>query len=203
MCWVAAIPYALAALSAYSSYSGQNQAKQQGEYQAKVANNNATVSQWQADDAKARGDTAAANVRRQYAAMEGSQAATFASRGIDISEGSPNAILNDTSYFGQVDQNTVRANAAREAWGYKTRGQNFEAEGMFAQAGADARNPAMSGAAAGVSSYFGASGGFGFGAGKGGAGSNNTLLTSSGTVAPKWYGGTNGSAGSPTLNGYG
>lgn len=145
------IPVALAAVSAYQS---SQQKKDAGEYQARVAKNNETVANMQAADAKERGDQAASDVRRKYAALEGTQAASLAARGLDISEGSANAILTDTSFFGDFDQRKARNNAAREAWGFQVRAGNFAGEAGAFQAGADAQNPLLSGALAGVSSYF-------------------------------------------------
>lgn len=189
MCWPALIPVAIAAFSAYQQ---SKQKKAESEYQAKVAKNNAQVAEWQAADAKTRGDAAANNVRRKYAALEGTETASLAARGIDISEGSANALLTDTSFFSDVDQRTTRANAAREAWGYQVQAQNFQTNAAFYQAGADAQNPWASAAMAGAAAYFG-----------GNAGTNNTLLTSSTTVSPKWYGGVNGSAGSGSMSAFG
>ncbi len=173
---------ALAAFSAYSSAEAQNASD---EYQADVARNNETTAQWQAEDAERRGNEAKAATRRKYAALEGTQRATLSARGLDISDGSANALLQDTSFFGEYDQNTVRANAAREAWGYKVQAGNFGNEAGFRQASADGRSPILSGAMAGASAYFGS------GAGRGGGSTvagSNSLLTDSTAVNPKWYG---------------
>src|SRR5687768_17366118 len=114
-----------AALTAVSAYSASETRKGQADYQSKVAANNAKVADWQAADAKERGDQAAAATRRRAAALQGSQAASMAARGLDISDGSANAILTDTDFFGEYDQNIVRSNAAREAYGYQVRAGNF------------------------------------------------------------------------------
>jgi hypothetical protein len=165
MCYVAAIPYVMAALSAYGAYSQAAGQKDQANYQAKVAANNATVAEMQAQDAKARGDVAAAATRRKYAALLGTQRASLAARGLDISDGSPNAILQDTAYFGAVDEQTTRENAAREAWGYRVRAANFQGDAGAYGATADAINPLMAGGMAGA----------------------GTLFSSSSGVAEKWY----------------
>jgi len=173
---------ALAAFGAYSSAEAQNASD---EYQADVARNNETTAQWQAEDAERRGNEAKAATRRKYAALEGTQRATLSARGLDISDGSANALLQDTSFFGEYDQNTVRANAAREAWGYKVQAGNFGNEAGFRQASADGRSPILSGAMAGASAYLGS------GAGRGGGSTvagSNSLLTDSTAVNPKWYG---------------
>ncbi len=200
MCWVALIPAVISAVGAYQQSAA---AKGQAQYQAKVAENNAQVAEWQAADAKERGDAAAADTRRKYAALEGTQAASLAARGLDITEGSANAILTDTSFFGDMDQRTVRANAAREAWGYKTKANNFAGDAAMFSSGADAINPALSGVLAGTSSYFGNRGRTGLG---GDRASTGTALTDSTGVSSRWYGsGTNwnGSAGTAYTGNFG
>lgn len=138
---LAVISVGLAGASAYQAASTQEAT---ANYQAKVADNNAQVARWQAADAEARGNTAAANVRRKYAAMAGSQRASLAARGLDISDGSANAMLQDTAYFGAVDEATTRTNAAREAWGYQVQGSNFASSAAASRAQADAANPLLS-----------------------------------------------------------
>src|SRR3954468_10637665 len=99
MCYAAAIPWVLAAVSAVGAYSAAQNQKQTAQYQSEVARNNASVAEIQAADAKARGDKAAQDMRRKYAALMGTQRASLAARGLDISDGSANATLQDTLYF--------------------------------------------------------------------------------------------------------
>lgn len=156
---LAVVATVAAGASAYQATSTQ---KAVAGYQAKVADNNAQVARWQAADAQARGDTAAANVRRKYAGLVGSQRAALAARGLDIGDGSANAMLQDTAYFGALDESTTRANAAREAWGYQVQAGNFANSAAASRAQADAANPLMS---AGLS-----------------------MLGTATSVASKWYG---------------
>lgn len=176
MCWPILIVAAIAAVGAYQQSATK---KATSEYQSKVAANNAQVAEWQAADAKERGDVAAAGVRRKYAALQGTQVASLAARGLDISEGSANAILTDTDFFGSYDQNVTRANAAREAWGFKVRAGNFQGDAAAYSASADAENPLLSGALAGSSAYFGMGGG--------GGKNSGSLLASGGAISDRWY----------------
>jgi hypothetical protein len=146
--------FAGAALSAGGAYMQVDGQKKMATYQAQVAENNRKTAEWQAADAQDRGNTAAMATRRKYAAMQGTQRASLAARGLDISEGSADAILADTEFFGEIDQNTVRANAAREAWGYKVQAGNFENNAAALNAQADGMNPLLSGAMAGAGSYL-------------------------------------------------
>lgn len=176
---------AAVAISSVTAYSASEAQKNQAEYQSKVASNNAKVAEWQAADAKARGDQEAANVRRKYAALQGTQAASLAARGLDISEGSANAILTDTDFFSAYDQNVTRANAKREAWGYKVRAGNFRGDAAYYGSVADAQNPLLSGVLAGAQTYFGMSGRYGSNAP---AGKGTDLLGSATPVDSSWYG---------------
>lgn len=156
---LAVVGTVVAGASAYQATSTQ---KAVAGYQAKVADNNAQVARWQAADAEARGNTAAANVRRKYAALAGTQRASLAARGVDISDGSANAMLQDTAFFGAVDESTTRANAAREAWGYQVQAGNFASSAAASQAQANAMNPLFS--------------------------AGTTMLGTATSVASKWYG---------------
>lgn len=156
MCYVA---IAMAAIAAYGAYSQSEDRRVQAEYQSRVAANNAKVAEWQAADAEERGQRQAMEVRRKYAALMGTQRAALAARGLDISDGSANATLQDTSFFGAYDETMTRANAAREAWGYRVRGANFTGDAQFLAAQANAENPGLSAALAGGSTFFSSGGG--------------------------------------------
>lgn len=184
---VAAAMWAAVAISAVTAYSASEAQKNQAEYQSKVAANNAKVAEWQAADAKARGDQDAANVRRKYAALQGTQAASLAARGLDITEGSANAILTDTDFFSAYDQNVTRSNAEREAWGHKVRAGNFAGDAAYYGSVADAQNPLLSGVLAGAQSYFSFAGARGAGS-KAPAAANVDLFDGVKPVAPSWYG---------------
>jgi hypothetical protein len=187
MCYAAAIPWVLAAVSAVGAYQGAQTQKATAQYQSEVARNNASIADIQAADAKARGDKASQDMRRKYAALMGTQRASLAARGLDLSDGSANATLQDTLYFGEADQNTVRANAAREAWGYKVRASNLAGDAGAYGALSDATNPLLSGGAAGAGTLFGSSTGvaqkwFQFGS------SAQNWKGMGGTSADPWYG---------------
>lgn len=163
MCEPTTIAYAVSAVvGAYGAYSSSQAAKAQAEYQAEVERNNATIAGYQRDDAIMRGGEEANRLQREAERMRGAQVARLASNGLDISSGTPLAILEDSMFFGQQDAAMARNNAAREAWGYDVQGQNAMASaGMYSNA-AKAQKP---GQAAGLSllssaAQFGAGGGF-------------------------------------------
>lgn len=140
--------YIAAAAAAVGAYTTAQSQKAQNEYMEDVERNNAAMAKNQRDDAIMRGGEEANRVQREAERMRGTQVARLASNGLDISSGTPLAILEDSMFFGQQDANTVRNNAAREAWGYDVQGQNARASaGMYSMA-AKANNP---GRAAGLS----------------------------------------------------
>lgn len=103
-------------------------AQRNASVQEQVARNNAKVSEYQAQDAERRGEEQVQEVRRQAAALRGTQRSMMASRGLDIGEGTPATIVDQTDFFAQVDQNTARNNGRMEAWGRRAQGANYSAE---------------------------------------------------------------------------
>lgn len=193
MCEPTTIAYVAAAVIAgVSAYSASESQKENAEYQSAVNANNAKVAEWQARDAQERGDMAAQQARRKQAALMGTQRASLAARGLDISDGSADAILTDTEFFGDYDVNVTRANAARQAWGYKVQASNFNGNAAALRAQADGQDPLLAGALAGAGSYFGSAGR-----------SGGSMLGSSTAVSSKWYGSVNSSAGSADMGAFG
>lgn len=150
-----------AVTSTVGAYNQAKGAKASANYQAAVARNNAQMAEWQAEDAVTRGQTARQKQQLQTNALKGRQRAVMAERGIDLGEGSALNILTDTDFFGKIDANTVEANAAREAFGYKSTANNFLAEANAQSARASSIKPGMS--------------------------AMTSALTGAGAVASSWY----------------
>jgi hypothetical protein len=141
-------------MSAMGAMQQSKSAKAQAEYSSAVARNNQTMANWNAADALARGQKEEDAQRLKTAQMKGSQRASMAARGLDISEGSALNILSDTDFMGEQDALTVRNNAKRSAWAYQNQAQGFGADAEMQSAVADAQNPMM----AGVVSVIGGAG---------------------------------------------
>lgn len=124
MGWASALAAASTVFSTVGAYRNSQSAKAAYEYQAEVARNNATVNEWKAQDAITRGQTDEANRRMQTAQLKGRQRAAMAARGVDLGEGSALNILTDTDYMGEIDALTIRDNANREAWAFRSAGAN-------------------------------------------------------------------------------
>jgi len=110
---------------------GQSQAAKaqagQYQYQAAVDRNNKIIADRQAEDAIKRGDAEEDEHRRKVAAIKSDQRVGFASRGIDLGSDVVTDTLSDTAMLGELDALTIRSNAAREAYGYRVQGMNYEA----------------------------------------------------------------------------
>lgn len=104
-------------------------ARNQAKANQQVAQNNAAIAEMQAQDAEIRGEKAAQQVRRNTSQMVGTQRAVMAARGLDLAEGTPADIIDQTDFFGQVDEQTTRNNAKKEAWNARAQkvGYNIEA----------------------------------------------------------------------------
>lgn len=177
----------LAVITAYSAYNQSKAAKQQAEYNAVVADNNAKMSEYQAADALARGEQEAMAVRRKAAAVKADQRTVMAARGLDIGTGTALDLLDQTDYFGATDVATTRGNAGKEAFALRSQGVNFQTQAAASRAAAGAQNPLLSAAVAGAQGYATGkmiSGGFTSPGTTPGGGS--LLGTQGGVVSPKW-----------------
>lgn len=158
----AAAPLMMAGVSLGSAYIQSQEEKMQGEYQRSVSSTNASILDAQANDAIARGDTAAAealragnvsasNIKKDAKKVSGSQRAALSAQGIDVSSGSASDVLsetqsqaeqdfNRTKYFSKLDAITIKNNAWREAWGFKTESANTLFSGNMARSVGDLRS---------------------------------------------------------------
>lgn len=120
-------PFALGIISAGLTVAGGVQqasaARANARFQSRVAEQNATLADAQARDATARGDQAASEQNLRTRQIIASQRAGFASGNVDLDDGTPVEVLGDTALFGQVDEDRIRANAAREAFGFTRQAQ--------------------------------------------------------------------------------
>lgn len=123
-------------VSAYSSVeaakSSADALRLRGEADKFVYDTNARVSEMQAQDALQRGDKAVTQVKRQVRQTVGAQRAALAAQGVDVNEGSAVDLQAETAGFGALDALTIKNNAYREAWGYKTQALQSSLRGELA-----------------------------------------------------------------------
>jgi hypothetical protein len=150
--WAIVVVGVGAGISAYGSYSSSKAQKDALGYQEKEAEMNAQLQGKMAEDAIARGNRDAQDHMQKAAMMKSSQKAAIAANGIDVSQGSPASILDDTDYMAKVDVGRIKGNAQREAWGYKVGQRNANSTALMLDAQGDSINPGMNALMSGVSS---------------------------------------------------
>lgn len=111
---------AAAGLQAAGQISQGRAASEAASYSAQVAENNAKIATQNARMAGAEGDqnTAAAELKNK--AQMGSILAAQGANGVDVNSGSAVAVRQSAAELGQLNASNIRANAARQAYGYET-----------------------------------------------------------------------------------
>lgn len=125
---ITALTIGSTALSAMGSIQQGQAAAASANYNAKVADMNAQISERRARDALERGKVEEQKKRTQAQQVLGQQRAAMAANGVDIGFGSPLDTLVDTATLGEVDALTIRSNSAREAYDYKVQAANGRAD---------------------------------------------------------------------------
>lgn len=167
MCGVAEAGIAMSVLSAVVGAVGAQQqgkaAQAEADYRAAIDRNNAIRAGYAADDAIARGKEAEKQERLRGRLLVGRMRASLAGSGQVIDEGSAGNLVIDQAGTNEQNALNVRANAAREAYGYRSQAANFESSASLSTlSGRNARSAGNLAAA-------------------------GTLLSGAGKVATKWY----------------
>jgi hypothetical protein len=147
--------------SIFNQFQQAQGQKAEAKAQAKMASNNAKSAEAAAQDALDRGAEEELQNRRKYSQLAGTQRADFASRGIDMGEGSALAQLDDTYMFENVDSNIIKQNSQRDAFAFRNQASGYAGSAAMYRSAASGFSPLMAGA--------------------------GTLLTTAGAVADKWY----------------
>jgi hypothetical protein len=111
-------------------FQGQAQSNMY-KYQAGVARVNAAVAKQDSNYAREAGDVEATNSGLRTKAEVGSTRAGMAAGNVDINTGSGSRVVASETAIGQENQATIRANAAKRAYGF-----DVKAAGDTATAGA-------------------------------------------------------------------
>ena len=129
--FMAATTAATVATGAYTAYSQV----QEGNYQAKVAKNNAITQSRMATAAAEKGTRDEQRLRLQIAQAKGNQRAALGASGRELS-GSASDLIADTAMMGELDALTLRYNAGMEAYGYEVDAGNSRAQSaLYKQSG--------------------------------------------------------------------
>jgi aminopeptidase N len=118
------------------------------DYQAEVAQNNALLARWQAEDAQIAGGEAASAYRAAGAKAASSAVAQLAASGVDTTVGSAANIPTQSIVNAEMDAVTAKANAARAAWGFQE-----EATNRLAQAEANRHSAILGGVGMGIGGF--------------------------------------------------
>lgn len=105
---------------------------QQGKSAQDSAKYNATMSDYAAQDALRRGEEESQSAMRRARSIKSSQRVALAANGLDVGYGTAQDLQDDTDFFGQMDSDTARYNASRDAWTARAGGQLSLAEGRAA-----------------------------------------------------------------------
>jgi len=150
------------ATSTVGSYYAAKGQKTALKLQARIAEVNAKIAEGQSRDALQRGERQEQGTRMGAAQLRSSQRAAMGSSGIDLGSETAAAVLTSTDYLTEVETNTIKANALREAWGFRMDAGQSRSEASMARATAKGISPAgeafstlMTGAAQVAGSYAG------------------------------------------------
>lgn len=158
MCEATTLMVASMAIGAASAYVSYDTNKQAGKVQEAMAENNARLAADDAANAMAMGDRESEQQTWRTRAILGQQRAAVAAQGIDPTMGTPLELLGETAMFGEVDQQTIRLNAARNAWGFRAQETNIRNQSALDRYSTKQKGTAT--ILSGVSSLAGSAAGF-------------------------------------------
>lgn len=151
-----------AANSAISSYYGAAMQKDNLKYSAAMAEINARVAELGAQSALLQGKSEVAKLTAAAGQLKSRQKVALAANGIDLGVGNAAEIQASTDMMKEIDADTIKANAMRTAWGYRSNAMNFTNQARTARATASGINPLLS--------------------------ATSSLMGDAGQVAGQWYG---------------
>lgn len=97
-------------------------------YRAKVAKNNALISERNAELAATEGAYQESQQRYKTSKLVGAQKAAQAANGVDVAFGSPAAVRAESQAMGDLDALTLRYNSQKESQAYHSRAADARAE---------------------------------------------------------------------------
>lgn len=127
--------------SANSARASAESTQAQLNFQANLGDINARINETQAQQTLLAGQREEQKSRIATANLKGTQRASLAANGVDLGVGSAAQILTSTDVMGEIDAETIQANAIKSAWGYRTQGANQKAQATSSRAAAGAISP--------------------------------------------------------------
>src|SRR5438105_4747319 len=117
------------ATGAFGSIMGGESQSSMYKYQAGVAQINKRIAEQNADYSRKVGEVEAQQFGMKTRAEIGEAKATQGAGGLDVGSGSNLAVRESMGDIGRQNLATIRANAARRAYGYEVEGIQQEAQG--------------------------------------------------------------------------
>lgn len=111
--------------------------------QASIDDINARIAERSAQSEILQGQREEQRSRLATTQLKSTQRASLAANGVDLGSDSAAAILTTTDIMGEVDANTIAANAARSAWGYRAQGTSYQNSALMKRASARGISPWM------------------------------------------------------------
>lgn len=136
----AASPYLTAASAVVSTVGALSSAAataRSAKYNAGLAAENAQIANQNATMAGAAGEQQAALAEQKTRATVGAIKAGQAGSGVDVNTGSAVDVQSSAAALGETDAINIRANAARQAYGYQTQATGYTAQQQLDKATAD------------------------------------------------------------------
>lgn len=129
----AAIPFIMMATTLATGAMQANAQRQEGAANAAIAENNQRIVSAQAEAENANATREMDQKAWETRALIGRQKAALASNNADLSQGTAMDILGESAMFGEYDQQTIRNNAARSAWGFQAEKTNLGNQATMAK----------------------------------------------------------------------
>jgi hypothetical protein len=120
-------------IQGFGAYSQYQSAKAQGDYEKRVLMENARQAELQAQDARRRGDIEASAQHRETQELLARQRVAAVSQGIAPNFGSAAELQGQALALGRADEATIRMNAAREVYGFRSQSLEFQSQGSMAK----------------------------------------------------------------------
>lgn len=133
MCAPPLLAAAAAAIATVGTVYGGLQAKAQGNYQAKVADQNARLAGEAARQETDNTRDAALAHYRKVSALQGQQRVAMAAGGIDVDFGNAGDLTADTNMLAREDARRIYDQGAENVRGFNIEGMNYQADGRAAK----------------------------------------------------------------------
>ncbi|UOF81249.1 internal virion protein B [Caudoviricetes sp.] len=129
MCWVAAIPLAMAAVSGLMNMKGQQQqteaTQQAAQYNAQIADNNAVIAERNVRQAQLEVGREIQQQQMKTSQLIGTQRALYGASGLDINFGTPLAVQQSSQMMGNQEVLALQDKSKAKERAFRQQGADF------------------------------------------------------------------------------